>query len=141
MKKSKLSLILCISCVLLFASCAKKVVIPFQSETLNTGSIKLKPSTSIKSASVTMDGSLIWDKKKRVKSVTITNVPQGSHDVNVVSASWYYKEALNHKETVELKSGENKTMLISVPPYSTGYYFYMTGVIIVCIAVAWLPLL
>jgi len=88
-----------------------------------------------------MDGSLIWDKRKRVKSITVTNVPQGSHEVNIVSKSWYYKEALNHKETVGLKSNENKTMLISVPPYSAGYYFYMAGIVIVCIAVGWLPLL
>jgi len=132
MKKSIFNLLALILCVTLFSSCAKNVVIPFQANGTNTGSVKIKPSIPIKAASVTVDGNLIWDKKSRIKSLTITNMPNGNHDINVVSASWYYKEALNHKETVNLGNGENRAILVSVPPYSTGYYLYMTGVIIVC---------
>lgn len=60
--------------------------------------------------------------------------PKGNHEVNVVSESWAYKESLNDKQTVKITGGgDNKAVLVSVPPYSTGYYIYMTGIIIVCL--------
>jgi len=121
-------------CIMLFSSCAKKVVMPYQNNSANTGSIKIKPSTSLKAASVTIDGNLLWDRKKKIKSITITNVPIGTHNVNVTSASWYYKEAVNHKETIRINSaGDNKAILVSVPPYSTGYWICCGVAFLVCL--------
>ncbi len=122
-----------ICCILFLSSCAKNYYVPFQSSSNGTGSVKIKPSKSIKGAAVTMDGNMVWDKKRRIKSVTITNVPQGTHNVNVTSASWYYKEAINHKETVSVNNGDNKALLVSVPPYSTGYWIYMSVIVLVCL--------
>jgi hypothetical protein len=129
--KNTLQILLLVA-VCLLSSCAKKVTIPMQENSANTGTIKVKPSRPIAGASVTVDGNLVWERKRRIKSVTFTNVPKGKHDLQIVSASWYYKEAINHKEAVSLRSGDNKTVLVSVPPYSTGYYFYWTAIMLVC---------
>jgi len=133
MKQQAKRFVIYLSCILLLSSCAKNIVLPYQANGNGTGTVKIKPSTSIKAASVTMDGNMIWEKKKRIKSITITNVPKGVHNVNVVSESWYYKEALNYKESVSVNANDNKALLVSVPPYSTGYYLYWTAIIIVCL--------
>lgn len=130
----KATLTILLLSAMFLSSCAKRVTVSFGGGTDNVGTVKIKPSTTIKGASVTMDGKLVWDKKKRIKSITVTNVPKGNHEVNVVSESWAYKESLNDKQTVKISgSGDNKAVLVSVPPYSTGYYIYMTGIIIVCL--------
>ena len=117
--------------ILTLGSCAKSITVSYGGGADNVGTVKIKPSTSIQGASVTMDGKLVWDKRKRIKSLTVTNVPKGNHEVNLVSESWAYKEPLNDKQTVNISgSGDNKAVLVSVPPYSTGYYIYLTGIII-----------
>jgi len=117
--------ILFVLAILLLSSCARQITIPMQDSNVNTGAIKIRPATPVKSAVVTIDGNLIWEKRCKVKSITLTNVPKGSHEINVTSGSWYYKEALKQKEIVNVNgNNETRTILISVPPYSTGYWIY-----------------
>ncbi|PQJ08772.1 hypothetical protein CJD36_022495 [Flavipsychrobacter stenotrophus] len=130
----KITITILLLSALFLSSCAKRVTVSYGGGNDNVGTVKIKPSTTIKGASVTMDGKLVWDKRKRIKTLTVTNVPKGNHEVNVVSESWAYKESLNDKQTVKITgSGDNKAVLVSVPPYSTGYYIYMTVIIIVCL--------
>jgi hypothetical protein len=112
-------------CLVLFAGCSANRVVQYQSETESTSSIKVKPSTKLRDVVVTLDGNLVWEKRRKVKSLTIQNVPAGNHELRVTSASWVYKDEINHTGNIEVKGkGETKTELVSVPPYSVGYWIY-----------------
>jgi len=114
-------------------SCSANRVVQYQSETESTSSIKIKPSTRLKNVVVTLDGNLVWEKTRTVKSLTIENVPAGNHELRVTSASWIYKDEINHSKDIEVKGkGETKTELVSVPPFGVGYWVY-NGIIYVAL--------
>lgn len=125
--------------VLLLASCSANRVVQYQSETESTSSIKVKPSTKLRDVVVTLDGNLVWEKRRKVKSLTIQNVPAGNHELRVTSASWVYKDEINHTANIEVKGkGETKTELVSVPPYSAGYWIYNGLVYVVIMSIYFL---
>jgi hypothetical protein len=114
-------------------------VVQYQSESESTSTIKVKPSTKLNNVVVTLDGNLVWEKSKTVKSLTIENVPAGTHEIRVTSASWIYKDEINHTNKIEVKGkGEVKTELVSVPPFSTGYWVYNGIVYLAAIATPFL---
>jgi hypothetical protein len=118
MKKINFTFIISLS-ILFFASCSANRVVQYQSESESTSTIKVKPSTKLNNVVVTLDGNLVWEKSKTVKSLTIENVPAGTHEIRVTSASWIYKDEINHTNKIEVKGkGEVKTELVSVPPFS-----------------------
>lgn len=125
-----------IGLVLVFQTgCSANRIVQYQSETESTSSIKVKPSTKLSHVVVTLDGNLVWEKSKVVKSLTIQNVPSGRHELRVTSASWIYRDEINHSSNIEVKGkGETKTELISVPPYSTGYWVYNGIIYLVAIS-------
>jgi hypothetical protein len=126
-------------CTLALMSCSANRVVQYQSETESTSSIKVKPSTKLRDVVVTLDGNLVWEKSRKVKSLTIQNVPAGSHELRVTSASWIYKDEINHTANVEVKGkGETKTELVSIPPYSVGYWVYNGIVYLALVTVWWL---
>jgi hypothetical protein len=135
MKKTNIIIaILC--CTLALMGCSANRVVQYQSESESTSSIKVKPSTKLKNVVVTLDGNLVWEKSRKVKSLTIENVPAGNHELRVTSASWIYKDEINHTKEIEVKGkGETKTELVSVPPYSVGYWVYNGVVYFVAFAV------
>lgn len=127
-------------CILLLSSCSANRIVQYQSESESTSSIKVKPSTAIKNVVVTLDGNLVWEKPRKVKSLTIENVPQGNHELRVTSASWIYTEKIDYSKDIEVKGkGETKTELVSIPPYSAGYWIY-SGVIYAVCFIPWLLL-
>jgi hypothetical protein len=138
MKKTNIIIaILC--CTLALMSCSANRVVQYQSETESTSSIKVKPSTKLRNVVVTLDGNLVWEKSRKVKSLTIQNVPAGSHELRVSSASWIYKDEINHTANIEVKGkGETKTELVSIPPYSVGYWVYNGIVYLALVTVWWL---
>jgi hypothetical protein len=135
MKKNRIIFsIMC--CMLFLMSCSANRVVQYQSESESTSSIKVKPSTKLRNVVVTLDGNLVWEKSRKVKSLTIENVPAGNHELRVTSASWIYKDEINHTKEIEVKGkGETKTELVSVPPYSVGYWVYNGVVYFVAFAV------
>ena len=135
MKKTNIIIaILC--CPLALMGCSANRVVQYQSESESTSSIKVKPSTKLRNVVVTLDGNLVWEKSRKVKSLTIENVPAGNHELRVTSASWIYKDEINHTKEIEVKGkGETKTELVSVPPYSVGYWVYNGVVYFVAFAV------
>lgn len=138
MKKIQNIFSLCIF-ILAFSSCSSNRFVKYQSESESTSTIKIKPTSSLQNVVVTVDGNLVWEKSRKVKSLTIENVPAGNHELHVSSASWIYKNEINHVSQIELKGkGETKTEIVSVPPYSAGYWIY-SGVIY--FVVVGLPLL
>ena len=124
-------------CMMALMSCSANRVVQYQSETESTSTIKVRPSTRLKNVVVTLDGNLVWEKTRTVKSLTIENVPAGNHELRVTSASWIYKNEINHTKDIEVKGkGEVKTELVSVPPFSAGYWVY-NGVVYLALLSIW----
>ncbi len=115
--------------LLFFTSCSKHIYVNYQTETANTGKVVLKPSKPTEKTYVTINDNLIVD-KKNVKSVTIRNVPDGDYLIHYTSENGWYKEKLNAKIPLKMENGREITKLIEVPPYSAGYWVYVTGIAI-----------
>jgi hypothetical protein len=110
-------------------SCSRHIYVSYQPESANTSSIVLKPSKASQKTNVTINDTLIVN-RKNAKDITIKNVPAGTHIINYTSESGYYKEKLDAR--IEVKSnGDGKTItkLVVVPPYSTGYWIMSTGIL------------
>lgn len=116
--------------LLLFTSCAKHIYVDYQNEATNTGTLVIKPSKPTQRTFVTINDSLVVD-RKFAKSVSLKNVPEGAHVINYTSENSWYKDKLNAEIVVKLDKGREITKLVEVPPYSTGYWIYVTGSAIV----------
>jgi hypothetical protein len=118
--------ILLLLVVLLSISCSSHIYVSYQPQSANTSSVVLKPSRATVKTNVTIDDNLIVN-RKNAKDVTIKNVPAGMHTINYTSESGYYKEKLDAQIEVN-SNGDGKTItkLVVVPPYSTGYWIYMS---------------
>lgn len=112
--------------LLIFTSCSKHIYVNYQTETANTGKVVLKPSKPTGNTYVTINDNLIVD-KKNVKSVTIRNVPNGDYVIHYTSENGWYKEKLNAEIPLKMENGREITKLVEVPPYSAGYWVYVTG--------------
>ncbi len=112
--------------LLFFTSCAKHIYVDYQNETANTGNVVLKPSKPTERTYVTINDSLVVN-KKFVKSVTLRNVPPGAYVVNYTSENGWYKEKLNAEIPLNMERGREITKLVEVPPYNTGYWIYLTA--------------
>jgi hypothetical protein len=112
--------------LLFFTSCSKHIYVNYQTETANTGKVVLKPSKPTEKTYVTINDNLIVD-KKNVKSVTINNVPSGDYVIHYTSENGWYKEKLNAEIPVKMENSREITKLVEVPPYSAGYWVYITG--------------
>lgn len=122
--------IILISIILLISSCSRKHInTVYQAESKNTGKIVIKPVKKTKKTFVTIDNKLIVD-SRRVKSVTIHNVPLGSHQVQFSSDNSWYKYPMDSTFTVSVDSLVTTTKIVKVPPFSTGYYIYQSSVVI-----------
>ena len=122
--------------LLFFTSCSKHIYVNYQSDSTNTGKVVLKPSTQTEKTFVTINDNLLVD-KKNVKSVTINNVPNGEYVIHYTSESGWYTEKLNAQIPVKMENSKEITKLVEVPPYSAGYWIYLTGVAVL----PWLVLL
>jgi len=121
MKKSLWLLIL----PFLFLSCAKDYYTNYKSvsEGKEYGSVIVKFSNPIKNVNVTVDGNLIAE-DKFTERVQVDNMPVGQHEVKVIASSWELKNDVNKVEKMDIQPNDKKTMLVQVPPKSTGYWIY-----------------
>jgi|GEM_PF-459892 len=111
--------------------CNTNRIVQFQAGKDSTSNIKIKPSRPIENVVVVIDGNMIWEKSRTVKSLTIENVPKGDHTIEIVSGSWYLKDKLEVSKPIKLEGkGETKVELVSVPPVSTGYWIYVSALLI-----------
>ena len=111
--------------ILIFSSCSKHIYVNYQPESANTGKVVLKPSKSTEATYVTINDNLIVD-KKNVKSVTIKNVPNGDYNIHYISDNSWHKDKLDAQILVKMEGGKEITKLVAVPPYSTGYWIYVS---------------
>lgn len=110
----------------LFTSCAKNYYVNYQTESANTSKIVIKPTKPTARTYVTINDNLIIS-KKNVNSITINNVPNGDYTVHYTSENGWYKERLNEKMPIKIDDTKEVTKLVEVPPFSTGYWVYVTG--------------
>lgn len=126
-------LFILITTIALFSSCAKRITVQYQPQKENTGTVIILPSKSTVGTTVTINDSLIV-KKKKVKSLTIENVPAGTHTIQYNTDNSNYKYPLDTALTVEMKPNKEITKTVKVPPYSNGYYIY-SGLIMAAVLI------
>ena len=63
--------------------------------------------------------------------VLIKNVPVGQHKVQVMGSARGRKDVVEHNTLVEVRPNEISVLTVSVPGYSTGYYFLAIAVFVV----------
>tara|TARA_B110000971_G_C19615269_1_gene322222 strand:+ start:65 stop:472 length:408 start_codon:yes stop_codon:yes gene_type:complete len=122
----KIQILFLMSGLLIFSSCSKHIYVNYQTESANTGKVVLKPSKPTDKTYVTINDNLIVD-RKNVKSVTINNVPNGDYNIHYTSDNSWYKDKLDAKIPLKMENGKETTKLVEVPPYSTGYWIYMSA--------------
>lgn len=126
MKKSQLLLL--VIAVFVLSSCSKNIYVSYNSEKESTGKVVLKPSKPTVRTFVTINDNLVVD-KKRVKSVTITNIPDGEHQIHYASDNMWYKDKMDVQIPLKMSDGKSITKLVEVPPFSTGYWIYTSVMI------------
>lgn len=109
--------------LLLFASCSKRITVTLPPSSEKTGTITVLPSKATVGTTVTLNDSLVV-KKKKVKSLTIENVPVGTHTIQYNADNSNYQYPLDTTLTVDMTTPKQVTKTVKVPPYSTGYYIY-----------------
>ena len=114
---------------LLLTSCSKKLVLKYQMDSLNTEILVLKPSNPTRKTNITVNDNLVVN-KKNVKSVTIYNIPEGDNNINFTCDNSFYNDKINGQFTVKIDSGQVITKLIQIPPFSTGFWIYVTTPVI-----------
>ncbi len=110
--------------IVLLSSCAQTITVNYSMEPENNSTLVLQPVKAVNGTYVTINDQMIVN-KKYVKKVIIKKLPEGEHTVNMSSESWYYKTPMDYKETVTVKNGQETTKLVTVPPYSNGYWAYV----------------
>jgi hypothetical protein len=112
--------------LLVMSSCTKHIFVNYQTDSSGTGKVVLKPSKPTTKTLVTINDKLIVD-MKNAKSVTINNLPIGEYSIHYTSDNSWYKDKLDVKIPLKVEEGSDKTMLVEVPPFSTGYWIYCSG--------------
>jgi len=103
-------------------SCAKNILVNYQSESLNTSKIVLKYNKTSHKTKVMVNEALIVD-GRQVKSVTIRNVPAGEYKIRCTSSSGLKKQRLQVSMGVKL-DGMDETVVKDINmPIQNGWYW------------------
>lgn len=118
-KYYQLSILLII--LLMCSSCARQVVIPYTSDSDASAQIFLKPIKPTNRTYVTLNDSLIVN-KKFIKSITIDNVPSGTYTINYASDVNTMVAKLDTTITIVVEDHKEISKIIDVPSYNKWYY-------------------
>ncbi len=116
-------------------ACASPQHITFQNESENTGSIIVQFSDDIKNVRATLNDSVIRTESSLTSEITILNVPPGEHSLRLAASSWELKNDLNHTQSVNVQSGQETGVIVSVPPKSGGYWAFQAVTFIVTLSI------
>lgn len=105
---------------ILFGSCAKSLVVNFSEDAAATGTLHLLPSKQLSEVSLTMDGKMLVE-REWIKKITVKNIPPGLHNYHLTCDNGKYKDKVDTRQEF-MATGEEKTELIEVPPYSSGFW-------------------
>jgi hypothetical protein len=116
-----------------FTSCAKKLVVTFQENSKNTGSIKLIP-TKKNTASIVLNEKVLVQ-EQRIKSVKIKNVPYGDHKINYQTESVFYVNNLDTNYIVKVGENSDAEKAVKIPKYNKWYYIMNVGISILSLLI------
>jgi len=122
-------LIFILYCTLL-SSCAQDLYIKYQSETTNPGKIVIQPEKPTERTFVTIDDSLIVD-KKLVRSLTIDNIPEGTHSIHYSTEFRGYKEQIDSMMSVHISNQEEITKSLKAPRQKAGSWIWPSIVFLI----------
>jgi LEA14-like dessication related protein len=128
------NLLIAIVALVLLSSCAKNITV---SAGTGNGTITMKPTKSTPRTYVLVNDKLLVD-NKNVKSVTVTGIEDGENKVTYKSESSSYKDLMDFEKTIKIENGADKTEVLTVPPYSTGYWIYSGLVGAASVILIWL---
>ncbi len=111
---------------LLIVGCAQEFYTSFKEpvKSKKYGSLIVKFSTAVQGVNVTLDDKLVA-KDKHTEWIEINNIPVGKHEVNVIAASGNLESDIDVEQTVTIEPNQQSTVLVQVPPASTGYWLYL----------------
>ena len=109
-----ITLVLCVSC-------GRQLVIPYSSESNSNASIFIKPIKPTNKTFITINDSLIVN-KKLIKSVRIDHIPPGTYTINYSSDVNTVIARIDSTMTIVIEDHQEIAKIIDVPPYSSWYY-------------------
>ncbi len=112
----------------ILSSCAKDIVISYDSETKKTGDVLIKPDKPLMRTNLSLNDKLMFE-NKAVKSIKLEGLPVGPHKIDLTSNCVIYKEKPDI--TYETVVRENKTQekKMDTPAFSNGVY--VAGAVII----------
>jgi len=121
----KITLVAVAISLILLSGCAKDYYTSYKSNNTDkdVGSLIIRFSDPIKSVNVTLDGNLVAE-DKFTERIEIDKVPVGEHEVKAIASSWQLKKDINKTAQIDVQPNGKQTMLVQVPPKSTGYWIY-----------------
>jgi len=107
--------------LLICSSCARQLVIPYTTDSNVGAQIFLKPIKPTNRTFITINDSLIVN-KKFIKSVTIDNLPPGIYNINYASDVNTMVAKLDTTMTIVVEGHKEISKIIDVPSYNSWYY-------------------
>jgi hypothetical protein len=108
---------------MVLTSCLNRhaVVVSYSDDAAAKGKMTIIPTRFLNRTSLLVDGKLLVD-QKRIKRITVQNLPDGIHDYHLTCDNSFYVKEVNAANRVEVKNGGEQVVLLEVPPYSNGYW-------------------
>lgn len=71
---------------------------------------------------ILVDARPFWTRR-----VDIIGVPPGQHRLRVLANSWQLKKEIDFDTEIRLEENDSRIAMVSVPPYSAGYWAYIVA--------------
>lgn len=114
-------------------SCGFHYTYTYQPDASKNGTIYLKPTKSTNETTVRLNDSIIFS-EKRVKSVTIENLPDGNYSVQYTGLNYLYSQKTDTTYQIEIQNGNLASDTITITPakkiYRIAKGITITGVIL-----------
>ena len=104
-----------ITTVVVLNSCGLHYTYTYHPDASKTGKILLKPTKSTNETTFRLNDSIIFS-EKRVKSVTIENLPDGNYSVQYTGLNYLYSQKTDTTYQIEIKNGNPVSDTITITP-------------------------
>ena len=108
---------------ILFSSCATHVIVSYQTDNKDTGTVFITPSSATYNTSITLNNKLLIN-HKAIKTVTVNNVPEGIYKIDYTHNSGKASPFPN-KNIITVNKGELSTQLIQVQMDNSSYLLWL----------------
>lgn len=105
----------------ILSSCAKDIVISYNTKAQKTGSVVLTPERPLYKTDMSLNDSLMFENKS-VRSITLEGLPAGPHKINLKSDYTFYKDNMDATYEPVIRGGEATDEKVKTPGYSASFY-------------------